>query len=413
MKVLVLGFGKSGRAAKKLLEEEGATVFVYDDKSPSQIPDSVDFAVKSPGFPPDHPVIKALKERGIKVVGEVELAYSYFKGRLIAVTGTNGKSTTTALIHHVLKEAGINSFIGGNFGIPFSSFVKETTKDSVTVLELSSFQIEDLDSFRADIGVILNITPDHLNRYSSFKDYAEAKKKLIYFSKTSVLNYDDEWLRAVRDGKILYFSLNSEKDAYFDGEKIILMGKYSLPVCRLPLKGIHNIENYMASALVLLRLGVDWKFIIKGFETFKGLPHRVEFAGRVGGVVFINDSKSTNVDSLRKALLSFNDVVLIAGGVDKGLDFSPLVPLVREKVKGMVLMGEAAEKMERIFGDVCCVSRAFSMDESVEKAFRLAGDGGTVLFSPGCASFDMFKNFEHRGNVFKKCVERLRGRVEG
>ncbi|SMP03727.1 UDP-N-acetylmuramoylalanine--D-glutamate ligase [Desulfurobacterium pacificum] len=408
--ILVLGKGLSGKAAEKLLKSKGFQVIVYDDKSPVSVPSEIEFAVKSPGVPPDHFLIKELKSKGIEVIGEIELAYRYAKGRIVSVTGTNGKSTTTALIYHVLKEAGYEAFIGGNYGIPFSSFADKTTENSITVLELSSFQIEDLKTFKSDVGVILNVTPDHLNRYSSFEEYAEVKKSFVKFCEVSILNYDDPILKNL-EGNVKFFSFKERKDAFFDGRKIIAEG-YELSVDALPLKGVHNIENYMAAALTLLELGVKWGYIEKGFRTFRGLPHRVEEVAVINGVKFINDSKSTNVDSLRKALLSFNNIVLIAGGVDKGLDFSPVLPLLKERVKAAVVIGDMADKLESLFSKVIPVKKAETMEEAVKLAYGLANGSGVVLLSPGCASFDMFRSFEERGEAFKTCVKQLEAELE-
>ncbi len=410
MKALVLGYGVSGKSASHLLKKQGYEVFVYDDNFSVNVPLDVDLVVKSPGIPQNHPLLEKLRKRGVEVIGEVELAFRFCKGKIVSVTGTNGKSTTTALIYNVLKKSFDNVFIGGNYGIPFSSFVEETKDKSITVLELSSFQIEDLINFESDVGVILNVTPDHLNRYSSFESYAEVKKSLVNRCYVSVLNYDDSVLKNV-SGNVRFFSLREKKDAYFDGKFIVVDG-HRLLVEDLPLKGIHNVENYMAASLALLELGLEWSVIEEGFRGFKGLPHRVEKVGTVRGVTFINDSKSTNVDSLKKALLSFNDIVLIAGGVDKGLDFSPILPLLEKKVKAAVVMGDMADKLEKLFSSVVPVEKAETMEEAVKLAYDLANGSGTVLLSPGCASFDMFKNFEERGEVFKTCVKRLEAEIE-
>jgi len=412
VEAVVIGMGKSGTAAAELLKRKGYRVIPYDDKNPLPLPENPSFAVKSPGVPPNHPVVQKLKNSGVPVIGEVELAYRFSRGRIVAITGTNGKSTTTALIHHVLLTGGYKAFIGGNYGIPFSSFTEETDKDSITVLELSSFQIEDLVDFKCEISVILNITPDHLNRYSSLSDYASAKLKLLSKSELSVLNLDDPILGNLKGGNFLFFSRKERADAFLKGDKIVC-GEFTLPLKELPLKGVHNAENYMASLLVLKRLGVPDDVILQGFKTFKGLPHRTEFVATINGVTFINDSKSTNVDSLKKALESFNRIVLIAGGSDKGLDFSPLRPLVKSRVKAIVAIGETAPFFRSTFKDLVEVVIEPDIYSATRKAYTLAESGDVVLLSPGCASFDMFKNFEERGEKFKEAVELLEETLAG
>ena len=410
MKVLVLGRGKSGTSAGKLLNSLGFEVDYYEDGS-SQPQDfsSYSLAVKSPGFPPEHAVVKRLLENGVSVYGEVELAYRFSDGFLISITGTNGKSTTTALVYNVLKQSGFNSFIGGNYGIPFSDFALKTDGSTVSVLELSSFQIEDLASFRSDVSAILNVTPDHLNRYSDFESYLRSKLKLIDHSDLVVLNKDDKFLKDFKGKKFLFFSRTQKADAFYDGSYLI-SGKIKIPCSILPLKGVHNIENYLASLLILREVGLTEDEIVGGFLSFKGLPHRTEFVGEVRGVKFINDSKSTNVDSLRKALESFENVVLIAGGKDKGLDFSSIKDLVSLNVKFMVVLGESADKLFSAFSQVVPIAKVSSLEEAVLTAFERASEGDVVLFSPGCASFDMFRNFEERGEAFKRIVKRLEER---
>ena len=405
MKALVLGKGKSGLSAGKLLSHLGFEVSYFQDGD--HIGNlNFDFAVKSPGFPPEHFLINQLRDRGVKLIGEVELAYRFSSGSIVGITGTNGKSTTTALIHETLKLNGFKSFIGGNFGIPFSEFCLDTDDDSVSVLELSSFQIDDLTSFKADISVILNVTPDHLNRYGSFSNYLSSKLRVLELSDFTVLNRDDENLGKLRGNGLLFFSRKEPADAYFDGEFLVSDG-VKIPVSELPLKGVHNLENYLASLLVLRLLGLREDEILLGFTSFKGLPHRTEFVTEIGGVSFFNDSKSTNVDSLRKALESFERIVLIAGGSDKGLDFSPLKGIVKSRVKSIVVIGETSDLFVRTFKDVVPVLKAGSMEEAVKEAFKLTERGDVVLLSPGCASFDMFENFEERGDSFKRAVKEL------
>ena len=412
MKGLILGKGLSGKSAKELLSKLSVEAEVWDDSDPP--PDLVgyDFAVKSPGFSWEHPLIKELKRLKVPTYGEVELAYRFSEGDLISVTGTNGKSTTTALIHHVLKTCGLKTFIGGNYGIPFSDFALETTKDSVSVLELSSFQIEDLLSFKSKVSVILNVTPDHLNRYPSFNEYLKAKLRLARFSELLVINGDDPNLSSLKGKPGVYaFSLKEKADAYFDGERLIC-GPYSFRVKELPLEGYHNLENYLACLLTIKFYNLEPEKVRTALRTFTGLPHRCQKVAEVNGVLFINDSKSTNTDSLKRAVESFEGAVVIAGGSDKGLPFEELLPVLPKKAKALVVIGETAPKLDRLFKDKMTVKRAETLKEAVRTAFNLAKPKGTVLFSPGCASFDMFKNYAHRGERFVEEVLALKEELQ-
>ena len=407
LKGIILGKGVSGKGASELLRKLGVDFEFYEDGKGVNA-DEFDFAVKSPGFPPNHFLVRRLKGRKVKVYGEVELGYRFMKGKLAGITGTNGKSTTTALVHHTLKVNGYKTFIGGNYGIPVSSFALETDEESVSVLELSSFQIEDLTSFKGDVGALLNITPDHLDRYSSFAEYLKSKVKITEHFETLVVNLDDESLKELKGSKFYGFSLKREGDFYLKGEELVFPG-FKINRRELPLKGVHNTENYLCAGGILYLLGLKGEEIEKGFKTFKGLPHRVEEVGKVKGITFINDSKSTNVDSLKKALLSFREAVLIAGGKEKGLDYSELKDLIRQRVRTLILLGETAERMEELFKGETKTCRVSSLKEAVKVAFEKAKEIGckTVLFSPGCSSFDMFKNFEERGEAFKEEVKRL------
>jgi len=406
---LILGRGVSGKGAGELLKRLGFQVEYFEDGEGFPEVSSFDFVVKSPGFPPWHRVVKEVKERKVPIYGEVELAYRFMKGRIVGITGTNGKSTTTALVYHTLKTSGREAFIGGNYGIPASSFALETSKSSISVLELSSFQIEDLTSFRGEVGAILNVTPDHLDRYPSFKDYLRAKLKASKHFDWLVVNRDDPNLSSLKGEGVVEFG-RSSGEFRLEGSHLSGNG-VKIDVKELPLKGIHNVENYLCALSVLRVLGLSEEEIFKGFKTFKGLPHRTEVVGRIREVLFINDSKSTNVDSMAKALLSFERVVLIAGGKDKGLDFKVLSPIVKERVKGVVSIGEAAPLIEESFSPLVEVKRAESMDEAVRLAFSMASSGDVVLLSPGCASFDMFKNYADRGEAFKRAVRKLEEEV--
>lgn len=416
MRALILGRGVSGRGAARLLRELGFSLTFYQDGDELPDLDSFDFAVKSPGIPINHKILRYLRRKNIPILGETELAYRFSRGNIVSITGTNGKSTTTAIIHSALKANGYKSFIGGNFGIPFSEFALKTDEETVSVIELSSFQIEDLTSYTSDISIILNITPDHMNRYKSFSRYRESKLKLIKHSDVTILNRDDPELKNIKADRILFFSRKERADAYVKERKKIVIstrkGRAEIPLRELPLKGTHNLENYLASALALTVAGLSEEEIIEGLKSFRGLPHRTEKVAELNGVTFINDSKSTNPDSLKKALESFQNIILIAGGSDKGLEFKHLRPLFRERVKFAVFIGETAETLEETFKDLVPVERASSMLEAVRKAFQAAEAGDTVLLSPGCASFDMFKNFEERGEAFKREVLKLKRELE-
>ncbi|WP_456395268.1 UDP-N-acetylmuramoyl-L-alanine--D-glutamate ligase [Desulfurobacterium sp.] len=410
MNVLIMGKGKSGLSAGRLLEKNGYSVFYYDDREKSEIPENVNLVVKSPGIPQSHPLVKYFRERDIEIVGEVEIASKYTKGKIVGITGTNGKSTTTALVYHALKKLWKGKvFIGGNFGIPVSDFAPETDKNSVSVIELSSYQIEDLKDFKCNVSVILNITPDHLNRYKTFREYAQTKLKLLKHTEQNViLNADDQLLKDFLEEKdILTFSMENPADAFFDGEKIVVKD-FSLPVSSLPVRGYHNIQNFMAALLILQSLNINLRDAVSALQDFKGLEHRLEFVKIVNGITFINDSKSTNVDSLKKALLSFDKVILIAGGKDKGIDFNPIKNLIKKRVKKAFFIGEMGKKLEKLFSDVTETEFKVTLKEAIFSAYDAAESGDTVLFSPGCSSFDMFKNFEERGKIFKQIVEELK-----
>ncbi len=407
MKALVIGYGKSGKAAEKLLKKLGYSVEVHDDGLGLSVKNlDFDLAVKSPGISQEHPLVKRLKKEGVEILGEVELAGRFLKGSVIAVTGTNGKSTTCALLHHALKKLGFKSLLGGNFGTPVSELVERADEETVSVIELSSYQIEDIKSFRAQVGAILNVTPDHLNRYASFKDYARAKLRLLDLVSKRVLNADDPILKEFCKGKnSLCFGISGRDAKLVDEKNIVFMG-IKRKLADFKLKGYHNALNILAAGLSLVSLGVDAERALDAMRDFSGLEHRLEFVRSLKGVDFFNDSKSTNVDSLKKAVLSFKRAVFIVGGKDKGLDYSELKEAL-DRVEKFVAIGETAEKFEKTFGQKVKVCR--SLEEAVETAFDIAKQRGCpVVLSPGCSSFDMFKDFVERGKVFKDIVWSLK-----
>ncbi|HOV08391.1 MAG TPA: UDP-N-acetylmuramoyl-L-alanine--D-glutamate ligase [Spirochaetota bacterium] len=447
-KVLVVGLGfRTGLASANFLAKLGKDVTVTDIKthdelrdiieklssgvkviagfqSPSILDEGFDLIVLSPGVPVTIPLIQEALKRDIPVVAEIELAYRYMKGMIIGITGTDGKSTTTSLTGHVLKELGFKAIVGGNIGIPLISLVGETSDDSVAVIELSSFQLETIDSFKPDVSSILNLTPDHLDRYNSMEDYFAAKKRIFknqgdddYF----IYNADNEYLERDKNlypPKTLSFSTTNEsRDAFFRDNKIWFKreGNY-IPVVeaeKLNIIGIHNIQNVMAALLMIFALfdkmgiKIDYDKVAQACYCFKGLEHRMEFAGVIKGRTFVNDSKATTIGAVEMAVKSIKDKgVLIIGGRTKGDDYTRLADVVRGKARAIVLIGESSELFAEIFKDFRCV-RATNMEDAVAKALSESCEGDMILLSPACASFDMFSSYDERGKVFKACVKKL------
>ena len=449
-KALVVGLGyRTGLATSNFLAERGSEVIVSDIKSrdqltdvierldrrvdvisgeqgPHLLDDSIDLVVLSPGVPRSIPLIHEAERRGIPVISEIELAYRYCRGSIIAITGTDGKSTTTSLTGHILGELGLDTFVGGNIGIPFISFAESTTDSSVSVLELSSFQLETISTFRPDVSAILNVSSDHLDRYADMDDYFNAKLRICSNQNADdffVYNRDDAYiareLHAVQAGKRC-FSLSGEADAFYRDRILVRRdgGVRSLiDPARMSIIGLHNIQNTMAALLMVLsvleRRGIepDYAGIEEACYSFEGLPHRMEIIGQHQGRVFINDSKATTVAAVEMALKSLDGgIALILGGKTKGDDYSRL----RERmgnVRSLILIGESSEEFSRIFEELNPVT-ASSLEDALRKAMRLSGEGDTVLLSPACASFDMFKSYEERGERFRECVHKLiRGEI--
>ena len=444
-KVLVVGLGRSGLAAAVLLKNLGALPRVTDnEKSESTeknaaelsvlgIPyelgshaddflEGSELVVVSPGVPDESPAVKWAQDKKIPIIGEVELAYSVSPAPIIAITGTNGKSTVTMLTGKLLSESGKKAVVCGNIGNPFSGEVANLEEDSIVVLEISSFQLERIKTFKPRIVSFLNMTQDHFDRYPNIEQYFNAKKR-IFMSQNdgdyAILNYDSQKVRALSKdtkAKALYFTshrLPKEYDgAYIENKQIIIRtnGKFQwvANVEDLGLEGTHNIHNYLASILAAFTFGAEPASMEKTLHNFKTLPHRFETVGVVKGVRFIDDSKATNVDSVARALdCCTAPVMLIAGGRDKASDFRPLKELVKKKVKGLFLLGEAKEKIASTMGKAKQVHFADSMDQAVKAAFKSAAKGDIVLLSPICASFDMFKDYKERGEVFRKAVKEL------
>ncbi|MFN3133941.1 MAG: UDP-N-acetylmuramoyl-L-alanine--D-glutamate ligase [Candidatus Kryptonium sp.] len=444
-RVTVIGGARSGLAVAKLLKKMGVEVFVSDMKKPEEIkyvkftPEELgsagikyefgehsekvydcDFMVISPGVPSNAPVVQKAMELGIKVWSEIEVASWFCKAPIVAVTGTNGKTTTTSLIGHIFRTAGFKVIVAGNIGAPFSDFVLDADEKSIVVLEVSSFQLDHIESFRPRVAILLNITPDHLDRYDSFGDYILSKFRIFKNQKEddfAVYNYDDEivqpYVESLNVVK-LPFSVREKLSCggFIDDGYITLNFKNKkeriLKMSDLKIRGIHNVYNSLAAALAARAMEVKDEIIRESLQSFEGVEHRLEFVREINGVKFINDSKATNVNSLWYALESFDEpIILIAGGRDKGNDYSKVYDLVKRKVKLIIAMGESKSKIYNEFKDLTNVIEVDSMEEAVKKAYEKAEPGDVVLLSPACASFDMFRDYEHRGEVFKKLVNEL------
>lgn len=443
-KVTVIGAARSGIGVAQLLKEKGAEVFVSDNAPADKLrpqaaaivameieietgrhSDRVydaDIMVLSPGVPSTAPVVREARRRDLRIISELELASWFCPCPVIAVTGTNGKTTTATLIGRMLHDAQKKHIVAGNIGTAFSTLVSELDAQSAAVLEVSSFQLDDIESFRPKVSIILNITPDHLDRYEdSFEKYCASKCR-IFENQTMddilIYNEEDEVTRSLVERlaaghvRTVPFGLHRTREecAFLDrGRLMTVIDRKEheiIDVEEISIKGIHNLYNAMAATLASqLMWGVSVASIRATLRNFKGVEHRLEFVREMHGVKFVNDSKATNVDSVWYALQSFKEsIVLLLGGRDKGNDYSKLNELIRKHVKAIVAIGESADKVHRELSPVCRVTRAGSMDEAVKAAAAAALPGDVVLLSPACASFDWFENYEHRGKVFKQIV---------
>jgi UDP-N-acetylmuramoylalanine--D-glutamate ligase len=445
-RVLVVGLGKSGVAAAKLLLARGARVTVSDAKSPEELGKDIpqllelgvvvetgahgdrtfrdqDLIVVSPGVPVDAPQLQQARALGLPVIGEVELAYRYLKGRVVAITGSNGKTTTTSLVGEILAKSGFKTQVGGNIGTPVTALVDSSTEDTWNVLEISSFQLETVESFRPAIAAVLNVTPDHLDRHGNFDTYAAMKARIFEFqtpADAAVLNASDEACRAMADrvrARLAWFdrSERTADGAYVIGTDIVWQSggsrKTVMSVSEIPLKGAHNVENVLAGVAIAMLAGCDAAKVRDAVRTFKAVEHRLEFVAEIQGVQYFNDSKATNVDATIKALESFpKNIHLILGGKDKGSDYTVLRPLIDERVKRVYTIGAAAEKIENHLAGAPLLS-AKTIQRAVELASDSAAPGDIVLLAPACASFDQFQSYEHRGRVFKELVTALAGKA--
>ena len=444
-KVLVFGSGISGIGAVKLLEDHGAEVILYDGNDkldkvamkeqlgdgvkaeiilgefPEKLIDTLDIAVLSPGVPTDLPVVNAMRDKKVAVIGEVELAYAFGKGDVLAITGTNGKTTTTTLLGEIMKAYKEHTYVVGNIGNPYTVAARQMEEDAVAVAEMSSFQLESIVTFRPKVSAILNFTPDHLNRHHTMEAYVNAKKNIAKNQTAEdycILNYEDERTREFGehiDAQVIYFSSRQklEKGIYLDNGNMIYKNPEEVLVCNvdeLQLLGMHNYENYMAAVAMAAVYGVPMDIIRKVIRAFKGVEHRIEYVTEKNGVVYYNDSTGTNPDAAIKGIQAMNRrTVLLGGGYDKGSEFTEWINAFDGKVKKLILIGATKEKIaadaekcgfhDYVFAD--------TFEEAVLLAAKTAESGEAVLLSPACASWGMFPNYEVRGDEFKRIVNSL------
>jgi UDP-N-acetylmuramoylalanine--D-glutamate ligase len=426
-KIVVVGMARSGVAAVGLLRDHGATVRAVDQKPvpiegitvEPQTEESfadAEMIVLSPGVPADLPLIETARRRGVRVIGDLELASWFLEGETIGITGSNGKTTTTALTGHILQSSGIAAQVGGNIGTPPASLVKTSRPGQWNVLELSSFQLETIETFHAHIGAALNITPDHLDRHYTLENYAEMKARLFLNQREgdfAVLNADDPICRSYASrgpGNTVWFSSTREVSpgAWLNGDKIILNGECLMSAAEVPLRGVHNLENTMAAGVIAALAGATHPQIRSAVMTFPGVEHRLEFVRDLDGVAWYNDSKATNVDATLKAIAAFpGGVWIILGGKDKNSDYTPLIAPLKEKARAALLIGAAADKIEKELNGAVPTIRCGTLEVAVKIAHERAGRGEVALLAPACASFDQFENYEHRGREFKRLVGEL------
>jgi UDP-N-acetylmuramoylalanine--D-glutamate ligase len=450
-RVLVVGLGRSGVASAIFLQEHGAKVIVSDSKSEVQLQSEVpalldrgisietghhgertfrdqDLIVVSPGVPSDQPQLQHARSLGIPVIGEVELAFRFLQGKVLAITGSNGKTTTTSLVGEILAKSGTQSgtkndkktLVGGNIGTPVISLAGQSSPETQVVLEISSFQLESIEQFRPWIAAILNITPDHLDRHHTFEAYTAAKARIFENQQPSdfaILNADDPTCVALKDkikAELLWFSRKQpvENGAFLKGNEIIFRqnGQEQIVLSRsdIQLKGDHNLENVLAAVAMSMVAGCTPQQVRQSVQEFRAVEHRLELVATINGVTFYNDSKATNVDATVKALESFpGNIHIILGGKDKGSDYTVLNPLLRERVKRVYLIGAASDKIASQVQGATELIRSGTLERAVRQAFEAAKSGDVVLLAPACASFDQFKSYEHRGRVFKELVQSL------
>jgi UDP-N-acetylmuramoylalanine--D-glutamate ligase len=427
-RVVVVGMARSGAAALRLLMEKGAMVRAVDEKPMGEVLgikvesqtdtafQDADLVVISPGVPADLDVLSAARRRGVPVIGELELAAPFLQGRTIGVTGTNGKTTTTALTGHILRESGIPCQVGGNIGTPPAALIETSRAGQWNVLELSSFQLETIQTFHASIAACLNVTQNHLDRHHTFENYANAKARLFETQcagDVAVLNADDPitigFARRTAARTIWFSGTHSASDAWLDKDNIMLDGQPLTNVRDLRLRGRHNYENVMAAALMAREAGARPAQIAQAAITFAPVEHRLELVREINGVAYYNDSKATSVDATLKAIDAFSGGLwIILGGKDKGSDYTVLREPLRAKAKAALLIGAAAAKIaSQLKDDAVSLIQCGTLAAAIEEGYRSAEPGDTVLLAPACSSFDQFENFEQRGRVFKELVNAL------
>ena len=443
-RVLVVGLGRSGLAAAKFLKARGAHVTVSDARPATliaELPELVaqgiavesgshglltfrrqDLIVVSPGVPSDVPELKQVRAMGMRILGELELGSQFLQGEVIAITGSNGKTTTTTLAGEILKASGRPTLVGGNIGRPVVELVPESTEGTCSVLEVSSFQLETIECFRPHIAMVLNLTPDHLDRHGTFAQYAAAKARITENQTPGdylVLNAEDtetQKIAAHTRAQIFWFSNKRrvKQGAFVHGDGVYFCASEGsqpepvMPVAEITLAGAHNVENVCAAVCAARLAGVDVETIRRAVREFKAVEHRLEFVRELHGVRWFNDSKATNVDATAKAVESFaGGIVLILGGKDKDSDYAAMGPLLRERVKLGITIGSAAEKIETQLAPFAKIEGVGTLERAVARAREEAADGDVVLLAPACASFDQFRNYEHRGEVFKDLVRAL------
>jgi UDP-N-acetylmuramoylalanine--D-glutamate ligase len=446
-KVLVVGLGKSGLAAALFLRRRGARVTVSDIRSaealakeiPALIEEGImvetgghglltfrrqDLIVVSPGVPLNTPELVQVKSFGLPVIGELELAARFIKGRMLAITGSNGKTTTTALVGEILQKAGLPTLVGGNIGVPVVALIEQSTDETWSVLEVSSFQLETTDEFHPAIAVILNITPDHLDRHGTFENYALAKERIFAAQDEQdclVLNADNERAAEAASrsvARVYWFSVEHPvaQGAWLEQGNVVYRPapdaatEIVMPLRGIPLKGAHNVENVLAAVTAARLAGALGGAVRQTVESFQAVEHRLEYVATHNGVDFYNDSKATNVDATAKAVAAFDTGIhLILGGKDKGSDYTQLATLLRTRVRAVYTIGSAAAKIESQLRGVVSIESCETLDNAVIAAASAARPGEVVLLAPACSSFDQYESYEQRGRAFKKLVSERRG----
>lgn len=451
-RILVVGLGKTGLATARFLTRRGASVTVTDSAREAELGTAVaeiremgiqmelgghdtgtfseaEMVILSPGVPHTLPPVAEARNRGVPVLGEIELSAGFIREPIVAVTGTNGKTTVTALLGRMLERSGLKTFVGGNIGDPLIGYVDRGERADRVVAEVSSFQLDTIIDFRPQVAVLLNIAEDHLDRYPDFTAYAGAKGRIFMNQQsadTAVLNGDDPAVMAlagtIRSRKLVYggerdpVAPDREGAGITDAEIVMALrecGRVTVQRRQIALSGRHNAENAAAAALAALAAGGSFEGVRAALAEFKGLPHRTEPVGTVGGVRFVNDSKATNIDAVRRALETFPDpVLLILGGRNKGADFRLLREPVRRRVKAVFAMGESRDEIRNALADIAPLETVGNMDEAVNRAFRSARPGDVILLAPACASFDQYENYARRGNDFRRVVNTLAERSD-